>query len=112
MSANFWAKPTTLTFLAQISPKVDLGLEIQKTNIGIKLASLRYHDCQFSGKTNNFDFFDPNLPKNGLWGQNIKNLCAGSRSAPPRDHVCQFSVKMYNFEFFALNLGKLTNYVQ
>ena len=73
---------------------------------------MRYHVCQFSGKTNNFDFFDPNLPKNGFWGWNFKNLSADSRSAPPRDHVCQFSVKMDNFEFFDLNLGKLPNYVQ
>ena len=68
--------------------------------------------CQFSGKTNNFDFFDPNLLKNGLWGRNFKNLNADLRSAPPRDHVCQFSVKMDNFELFDLNMGKLPNYVR
>ena len=51
----------------------------------------------FSGKTNNFDFFDPN---------------ADSRSAPPRDHVYHFSFKMNDFEFLDLNLGKLLNYVQ
>ena len=28
--------------------------------------------CQFSGKTNSFDFFSTNLPKNGFWGQNFK----------------------------------------
>ena len=68
--------------------------------------------CQFSGKTNNFDFLDPNLPKNGFWGLNFKNLSADSRSAPPRDHVCQFPAKMDNFEFFGLNLGKLLNYMR
>ena len=68
--------------------------------------------CQFSGKTNNFDFFDPNLPKNGFWGRNSKNLSADSISAPPRDHVFQFSVKMDNFEFLGLNLEKLSNYVR
>ena len=56
--------------------------------------------CPFSGKTDNFEFFDPNLPKNWFWGWNFKNLSADSRSAPSRDHVCQFSVKMDNFEFF------------
>ena len=58
------------------------------------------------------NFFDPNLPKNGFWGQNFKNLSADSTSVPPRDLLCHFSVKMDNFEFFGLNLGKLPNYVQ
>ena len=66
---------------------------------------MRYHVCLFLGKTNNFDFFDPNLPKNGFWVRDFKNLSADSRSAPPRDYACHFSVKMDNFEFFGLNLG-------
>ena len=28
--------------------------------------------CQCSGKTDNFDFFGPNLPKNKFWGPNFK----------------------------------------
>ena len=73
---------------------------------------MRYHVCQFSGETNNFDFFNPNLPKNGFWGRNFKNLSADSGLLPPRDHVCQFSVKIDDFDFFGLNLGKLPNYVR
>ena len=61
---------------------------------------------------NNFDFFDSNLPKNGFWDRNFKNLSADSKSAPPRDYMSQYSVKMDSFEFFGLNLGKLPNYVQ
>ena len=68
--------------------------------------------CQFSDKTDNFDFLGPNLPKNGFLGWNFKNLSLDLESAPPRYHVSQFSVKMDNFEFFGLNLGKLPNYVQ
>ena len=30
--------------------------------------------CQFSGKTNNFDFFGLNLPKNGFFGLNLRKL--------------------------------------
>ena len=37
-------------------------------------ASLRYHVYQFSDKMDNFQFLGPNLPKNGFWGQNFKNL--------------------------------------
>ena len=73
-------------------------------------ASLIYHVCQISDKTNNFDFLNPNLPKNGFWGWNFKNLSLDSESAPPRCQVCQFSVKMDNFKFFGLNLGKLPDY--
>ena len=68
--------------------------------------------CQFSDKTDNFDFFGPNLPKNGFWGRNFENLSPDTESALPRYHVCQFSGKTDNFDFFDLNLGKLPNYVQ
>ena len=67
---------------------------------------------QFSGKTDNFDFYDPNFPRNGFWGRNFKNLTVGSKSTPTQYHVCQFSFKMDNFEFFQLNLGILLNYLQ
>ena len=46
---------------------------------------------------NSFDFSDLNLPKNGLWGQNLKNLSPDSESTPAMYHICQFSVKMANF---------------
>ena len=66
--------------------------------------------CQFSGKTDKFDFFGPNFPKNGSWGRNFKNLNLHSKSAPSIYHVCQFSVKMDSFKFFGLNFIKLPNY--
>ena len=68
--------------------------------------------CQFSDKTNGFNFLVPNLPKNGFWGRDFKNLSLDSQSAPPRCHVRQFSVKMEDCEFFDPNLGKLPNYVR
>ena len=68
--------------------------------------------CQFSDKTDNFDFLGPNLPKNEFWSWNFKNLSLDSEATPPRYHVSQFSVKMDNFECFGLNLGKLPSYMQ
>ena len=41
MCANFKAKRTTLTFLAQIWPKRNLELEIHKTNVGIRISILK-----------------------------------------------------------------------
>ena len=111
MCANLQTKQTTLTFLAQICPKMNLGLEIQKTNVGIRIIILGTLWVPIFRQNNNFDFFCPNLPKNKFWGQNFKNLSADSESAPPRYHVCQFSAKTDNFEFFHQNLGKLPNYM-
>ena len=36
--ANFQAKQTTLTFLAQICPKMDFWSEIQKANVRIRIS--------------------------------------------------------------------------
>ena len=40
--------------------------KIEKLSPDLKSAPSRYHDCQFSGKTDNFNFFGPNLPKNEI----------------------------------------------
>ena len=37
MRANFQSKWTTLNFLVQICPKKDLGLETEKSNVGIRI---------------------------------------------------------------------------
>ena len=70
-------------------------------------ASLRYHVYQFSDKANNFDILGPNLPKNGFWGRNFKNLGLDSESASLRYYVHQFSDKANNFEFLGPNLPKM-----
>ena len=68
--------------------------------------------CRFSGKTDNFDFFGPNLPRNKFWDRNFKNPSPDSELAPAKYYVDQFSIKTNNIEFFGLNLGKLPDYVQ
>ena len=47
----------------------------------------------------NFEFLDPNLPKNGFWGRNFKNLSLDLESASLRYYVHQFSDKMDNVIF-------------
>ena len=91
---------------------MELGLKIQKTNVGIRISILKILCMQILGKTDNLEFFDPNLPKNKFRGWNFKYLNADSESAPPSYHVCQLLVKVDNFEFFGLNLGKLPNYMR
>ena len=98
--ATFQTKQTALTFLSQICLKMDLGLEIRKTNFGIRIKSLRYSVWQFLKKSGNFDFFGPNMPNNGFWGRNFENLSPDAESAPPRYHVNLFTAKTNNFDFF------------
>ena len=62
--------------------------------------------CQFSVKTDKFNFLGPNLPKTGFWGQNFKNLNLDSEAASLRYYVHQFSDKTENFEFLDPNLPK------
>ena len=91
---------------------MNLGFQVQKPNVGIRIRILEKHVCQFSGKKDNFYFSLPNLPKNGFRDQNSKNLSPDLESVPLTYHVCQFSVKMNNFECFGLKLGKLPIYLQ
>ena len=63
--------------------------------------------CQFSGKTDNIDFFGLNLPRNGFWDPNFKKLSPDSDSATPSSLAGKFLVKIDDFEFLGLNLGKL-----
>ena len=61
---------------------------------------------QFSDKTDNFDFLGSNMPKNGFWGQNFKNVSLDLESASLRYSVHQFSDKKNNFEFLGPNMPK------
>ena len=106
MCINFQAKQTTLTFLVQICQRMDLGLAIQKTNVGTRISIVKMPCVRIFKKRDNFDFFDLNLPKNKFWGRNFKHLSPDSESTLPRCHVCQFSVKTNNFDIFGPNLPK------
>ena len=103
MCANFQAKQTTLIFLAQICPKMDLWLEIQKTNVGIRISLLEIPCVAIFRQNEQLWLF---------WPKFAQNWILGSEFGIPRYHVDQFSVKMDNFEFFDLNLRKLPSYLQ
>ena len=99
--------------MAKICSKTNLGLEIQKTNVGIRISILQTLRVPIFRQNDNFDFFrTKNLSKNCFWCWNFKTLSLDSESAPPRYQVCQCSVKMDNFELYGLNLGKFPNYMQ
>ena len=54
----------------------------------------------------NFEFFRPNLPKNGFWSRNFKNLSLDFESASLRYNMHRFSDKTNNFKFLNPNLPK------
>ena len=57
MRASFQTKQTTLTFLAQTCPKMDLGFEIQKTNVRIRISILEIPMCaNFQAKRTTLTF--------------------------------------------------------
>ena len=64
VGANFQPKQTALTYSAQICPKMDLGLGIQKTNVEIRISILDIPCVPIFSQ--NEQFFSPNLPKNRL----------------------------------------------
>ena len=57
---------------------MDLGFEIQKVNVRIRISILEIPCVPIHRQKNNFDFFGPNLTKNGFWDQNFKNMSPDS----------------------------------
>ena len=98
--AKFPAKQTTLTFSVQICPAMDLGLEIQKTNVGIRISIVKMPCMPIFRKNQQLWLFNNNLCKNGFWGWNFKTLSPESESASLEYYVHQFSDKTNNFEFW------------
>ena len=91
---------------------MDIRLEIQKTNVGIKISILEILCVPISRQNGHFLVFGRSFPKNWLWAQNFRNLSPNSESVHPRFYGCQFSVKTDNFELFGLNLEKLPNHIR
>ena len=107
LCASFEPNWTTLTFLVQILPKMDLGSEIQKANVGIRISIVKMPCMPIFRKNRQFCFFQPKFAQKWTLGSEFQKSKSGFReSAVPRYHVCQFSVKTNNFDFFGPNLPK------
>ena len=63
MCANFQTKRTSLTFLAQICPKRNFGLEIQKTNVGIRISNLEIPCAPIFRQNGQLRIFRPKFGK-------------------------------------------------
>ena len=91
---------------------MDLRLEIQKTNVGIKTSILEIPCVPIFKQSGLFLLFRTDIAQKLILGRNFKDFSPDLESAPQRYHVCQFSVKTDNFEFFGLNLGQLPKYMR
>ena len=112
MWANFQAKQTTLIFLAEICPKIDLALEIQKTIVGIRNSILEISCVPIFRQNKQVELFRPKFAQKWILGSEFQKSKCRFKISTSKEPCVQFLVKMVNFEFFDLNLGKLLNYVQ
>ena len=87
---------------------MDLSLEIQKTDFGIRISFLDIPTicANFQSIWRNLIFSVQICPKMDFKNRNFKNLSPDSELTPPRYHACQFSGKTENFDFFRPNLPK------
>ena len=93
----FRQKGTIFTFLAQICPKVDLGSEIQKTNVGIRIRILEIACFPIFKQNEQLWLSRSKFTQKSILGESIKNLSLDSKLTPPRYHAWQFLVKTLNF---------------
>ena len=73
MCANFQGKHTTLTFLAQIRPRGNLELEIQKTNVGIRISILEIPCVPIFRKNKQLWLFELKFSQKWIFGVWIRN---------------------------------------
>ena len=84
-------------FGPKFAQKWILGSKFEKSKSGFRISILEILTHQFFDKTDNFEFLDPNLPKNGFWGRNFKNLSLDSESASLRYLCTNLQTKTLNF---------------
>ena len=75
--ANFQPNWKTLGPLVQMYSKMNLGFEIQETNVGIRISILEIPCVPFSDKTGNFDFLAPNFPRKWILGSKFQKSKSG-----------------------------------
>ena len=76
---KFQAKEAALTFSAQIFPKTDLELEIQKTNIGIGISILDIIRAPIFSQSRKLWLFRPKFAQKWLFPSDIQNYKWGFR---------------------------------
>ena len=101
-----------MTFLAHIWPEMDLVLQIQKTNIGIRISILQIPCVPIFRQNGRLEFFGPNLPKYWILGSEFPKFKSrfgiSTTKIPPVPIFCQDG----QLSIFRPKFGKLPNYVR
>ena len=111
MCASFQAKWTTLPFFAQICPKMDLWLETQETNAGIRISILEIPCVPIFRENEQLRFFRPKFVQKWILGLKFqKSKCEFwiSTSKIPCVPIFRQNGQLW---IFHLDLGKLLNYM-
>ena len=108
--ANFQAKRTALTFSSQICSKLDLGLEIHKTYVGIRVSILDIPWVSIFSPKRQLWIFRPKFAQKWVLGSEFQMSKSGFGISTSK--IPCVLIFIQNGEFFDLNFGKLLNYVQ
>ena len=112
MCANFQAKWTAFTFLAQICPKIGLGLEIQKTNVGIRISILKISCVPIFRQNEQLWLFRPKFPQKWILGTDFqKSNCRFKISTSKKPYVPIFS-QNWQLWIFRPKFGEIANYMR
>ena len=93
----------------QICPKMDIGLQIQKTNLGIRISILQIPCVPTSRQNGQLRIFQPKYWILGSEFQKIKSRFRISTTKIPPVPILSQNGK---FKFFDPNFEKLPNYVR
>ena len=74
MRANLHSKRTTLNFSAQISSKIDLGLEIEKINVGIRINIIDIIYVPIFSQNRQLSIFRLKFAQKWIWGWKFGKL--------------------------------------
>ena len=77
MCANFQSKWTTLNPSAKIYPKMDLGFEIQKTNVGIRISILEIPCVPIFRQNGQLWLFEPKFAQKWILGSEFQKSKSG-----------------------------------
>ena len=81
MCANFQAKRTTLTFSVRIGSKMDFGLQIQKTNVAIRISILEITFVQIFKENRHLWLFRLKFAQKLICRDNVEGVADSSVEA-------------------------------
>ena len=101
----------SFVFSAQICPKTDLGLEIQKVNVRIRISILKIPCVPIFRLNEQLWLFWPKFAQKSILELEFQKYKSGS-GISISNIPCVPTFSQNNFKFLGLNLGRLPNYMR